>query len=122
LEERYELGAGKLTIDLRQLEGASGETLIEAELGVGELIVLLPRGAAGEVQGHANMGEGELFGRTDSGVSVSRTMSVAGEPDSGPAGSGDPFSYLAPTPFASQSRIVVDATVGIGKLEVRRGS
>ncbi len=121
LEERYELGAGKLTIDLRQLEDASGETLIEAELGIGELIVLLPRGAAGEVQGHANMGEVELFGRTDSGVSVSRTVSIVGEPDTRGSGSGEPFPYSVPTPFASESRIVVDATVGIGKVEARRG-
>jgi phage shock protein PspC (stress-responsive transcriptional regulator) len=122
LEERYELGAGKLTIDLRQLDNTSGETLIEAELGVGELIVLLPWGAAGEVQGHANMGEVELFGRADSGVSVSRTVSIVGEPDTRGSGSGEPFPYAGPTPFVSESRIVVDATVGIGKVEARRGA
>ncbi|MEO8106359.1 MAG: PspC domain-containing protein [Actinomycetes bacterium] len=42
LQPEYELGAGSLTLDLRRLE-VTGPTSVDASVGAGELIVLVPR-------------------------------------------------------------------------------
>ncbi len=116
LERSYELAAGTLTLDLRELTYAPGETLIEANVGVGELIVLFPADVHGTIAGHATVGEVELFGRTDSGVSVSGSGNVTGD--------APRVAITAPGlfPIPSESRIVVDAEVGIGRLEARRAA
>ena len=99
VEPRYELGAGKLTLDLRNVEPSGGQAVIEADVGVGELIVLFPPESGGRIEARTTIGEVELFGRSDSGVSVFRSASIGPEPL-------DPL-------------IVVDAEVGIGRLEAR---
>ena len=66
LQERYQLGVGSLTLDLTDVPPAEliGRS-IDVELGVGELVVLLPR--AGEVpvdiNAEARAGEVDLLGR-----------------------------------------------------------
>lgn len=109
LEERYELGAGKLTLDLRELDPPVGHTTIEADVGIGELVVLFPVDAEVWVAGHAAVGEVELFGRSDSGVSVDRGAS-RGDHFPAPPGLGTPTRVAL---------IVVDAEIGIGRLEAR---
>ena len=104
LEERYELGAGKLTLDLRELDASDIEATIEADVGMGELVVLFPVDATGRIAGRVTIGEVELLGRSDSGVSVTRSVLVEG--------SASPFD-------ADGARLLIDAEVGIGKLEAR---
>ena len=103
LEPRYELGAGKLTLDLRALDAGTLPS-VEADVGVGELVVLLPVDASGRIAGRATIGEVELLGRSDSGVSVARSVLIGG----------------GASRFAAEgASFVVDAEVGIGKLEAR---
>jgi phage shock protein PspC (stress-responsive transcriptional regulator) len=44
VRDAYQLGAGRLEIDLRDIAFPSGETRLHVRLGVGELVVLVPHG------------------------------------------------------------------------------
>jgi phage shock protein PspC (stress-responsive transcriptional regulator) len=93
----YRLAVGTLNLDLRDLALPLGETTVRASVGVGELIVDVPQGAAVEVTGRAGAGEVTLFGTRQNGsrVEVHRT-----------SGSG-------------AHRLVLDLRVGLGDVEVR---
>lgn len=93
----YELGMGTLTVDLRSLtDGADGQE-VSASVGMGELVVLLPEGVGARVRARSGVGEVTVAGVTRSGVGVSLTETVAG-----------------------RSTLVLDLSVGIGSVEVRR--
>jgi phage shock protein PspC (stress-responsive transcriptional regulator) len=102
LEPSYELGLGSLDLDLRAVELPRGTTSIDASVGVGELVITVPEGVALELDAHAGAGEIDIFGELDDGFSVDRTLSVAG-----------------PTPDAPLLQL--EADVGFGAIEVRRG-
>ena len=93
----YELGVGSMVLDLSRVDFDGQTVETSAEVGLGELIVLVPRGVAVEVSGEAGIGEVDLFGRTSNGVGVDRSESRDG--DSG--------------------TLVIDLSVGIGTVEVR---
>jgi phage shock protein PspC (stress-responsive transcriptional regulator) len=92
----YRLGVGDMTVDLANLSPAASGTHIHARVGVGQLRVIVPAGVAVRVTGHASWGDVRLFGSDEGGHDVTSV-----------AGSGSP-------------RLVVDASVGIGELEVSR--
>lgn len=98
LEREYRLGIGKMTLDLGAIELPPGTTRVEAGLGIGELVVIVPRGATVEVEGRAGIGEVVLFGVSKDGVSVEASRSRRGA--SGPV-------------------LELEAAVGVGKVEVR---
>jgi hypothetical protein len=97
LEDRYRLGMGSLTVDLGDVELPSGTTVVEASVGMGELVVIVPEGIRVEVSGRAGIGEVVLFGRSQGGLGV-RQSAIDG---TGPG-------------------LGLSASVGIGKVEVRR--
>lgn len=92
--ENIGLAIGSLTIDLRDLEE---DATVRAGVGMGELIVRVPAGMGLEIRAGAGMGEVVLFGRSESGVAISSTETVEGRPG-----------------------VVLDLSVGMGKVEVRR--
>lgn len=98
LEPRYDHGAGKLTVDLGALDFTGEERELEIDLGFGELLVLVPDGAAVEVEGGVGMGRAELFGHSSEGFGVQLRQS---EPGSG------------------QGSLRLDLDVGFGEAEVR---
>jgi phage shock protein PspC (stress-responsive transcriptional regulator) len=102
LEPTYELGLGSLDLDLGAVELPTGTTSIDASVGVGELLITVPEGVALEIDAHAGAGEIDVFGETHDGFDVDRTLSFAG-----------------PTPDAPL--LQVEADVGFGAIEVRRG-
>ena len=102
LEPSYELGLGSLDLDLRAVELPPGTTSIDASVGVGELVITVPEGVALEIDAHAGAGEIDVFGELHDGFDVDRTLSVAG-----------------PTPDAPLLQL--EADVGFGAIEVRRG-
>jgi hypothetical protein len=64
LQARYQLGVGQLTVDLTEVPVASLEGRhIDVQVGIGEVIVLLPAAAdlAVDVQGEARAGDVNLF-------------------------------------------------------------
>ncbi len=125
LDDRYELSAGKLTLDLRELDLVGQEATLEADVGVGELVLIFSPDVNAEIAGSASIGEVELFGRSAGGVSVEQTARLPGftrrvRPSDYPGGFVPPGGW--PRLEASTGRLVVDAGVGIGKLEARLAS
>jgi hypothetical protein len=92
--ENIGLAVGSLTIDLRDLEE---DATVRAGVGMGELLVRVPTGMGLEIRASAGMGEVVVFGRSESGVGISTTETVEGRP-----------------------AVVLDLSVGMGKVEVRR--
>jgi phage shock protein PspC (stress-responsive transcriptional regulator) len=101
LDSRYTLGIGNFEVDLSAVALPAGRTHVKATLGIGGLVVHVPRDATVEVDGRASAGKVVLFGRKDSGTGVHEHTI-----DARPAG--------APV-------LVLDARVGLGNLEVERG-
>ena len=94
----YRQAVGTLTIDLRDVELTEPKR-ITASVGVGEVVVYVPRDASLVLDGHAGIGEVELLGRRANGVHVDRHVV---EPGPGPT-------------------LSLSTRVGIGDIEVRRG-
>jgi phage shock protein PspC (stress-responsive transcriptional regulator) len=101
LDHTYRLGVGNYTVDLHDLVLPVGETHVKATLGIGELRIRVPRRATVTVDGHASAGKLVLFGRESDGTSVDRSVT---------------------SPGTAPARVLtLDASVGLGKVEVTRG-
>ncbi len=98
LESPYRLGIGSLRLDLRDLR-VEGEVAIEADVGLGELLIIVPEDAAVVIDARAGAGEVRLFGERSEGVDV----------QDGYRSSGSGADVL-----------VIDAGVFMGQVEVRR--
>ena len=92
----YRLGVGKLSLDLSAIRPGSKELHVQAKVGVGELRIVVPNGVPVRVDARAKVGD----------------VSVAGHEDSG---------RNAVVRTGSRGGYVIDATVGLGKVEVSRG-
>ena len=102
LDPSYELGVGKLELDLTSVPLSAGTTEVDASVGVGELVITVPDDVALELDAHAGVGDLDLLGEQHDGVDVHRTLSVPG-----------------PTPDAPV--LDLEADVAIGHIEVLRG-
>jgi phage shock protein PspC (stress-responsive transcriptional regulator) len=100
IHRKYELGIGRLTVDLARVRLPLGVTRTNATLGIGDLIVRVPRNATVQVDGHVQAGELNLLGHDDSGTHLRENLVAR-------AGSG--------------RVLVLDARVGLGKVLVERG-
>jgi hypothetical protein len=98
-EEGFALAVGSLTVDLRDLPLREGEITVEAGVGIGELIVLVPADVTVEVRARSGMGEVRVDDRSQGGVGTEVRERLEGD---GPA------------------TILLDVSVGMGKVEVRR--
>lgn len=96
----YSMGAGQFTLDLSGIEIPEGVTNVEASLGLGEMVVIVPAGIG--IGGDANVVGGEVivFGRT--------------------LGSGFPLGVDLSQPGSSASTLQLDLNVGFGTIEIRR--
>lgn len=101
LERSYEHGIGDLTVDLSNVALPAGTTSVDAELGMGRLLVTVPRDAALEVDAHSGIGQVTVLGRRDDGTGAEERVVLPG-----------------PTPSSPVLRL--DADVGIGDIEVLR--
>jgi hypothetical protein len=81
LEPSYSLGAGTLTLDLRDLELPEGTTELDASVSMGELVVRVPEDVTVTGTGHTIAGEVDGFGRTTAGIATRRTLNQAGVED-----------------------------------------
>ncbi|MCP9485195.1 MAG: PspC domain-containing protein [Gaiellaceae bacterium MAG52_C11] len=102
LEESYELGAGSFSVDLSSVELPSGTTEVDVKLGLGEVVITVPDGVALEVDARAGIGEVNVLGDRDEGAGADERIAVAGSTPDAPV-------------------LKLDADVGFGYLEVRRG-
>jgi phage shock protein PspC (stress-responsive transcriptional regulator) len=100
LPSTYELGVGRLTVDLSRLELPRGETRLKATVGIGDLLVRVPTDATVEVDGRAQAGRVDLLGRNEHGAHVDQELVDR-------VGSG--------------RVLVLEAWVGLGRVRVERG-
>jgi phage shock protein PspC (stress-responsive transcriptional regulator) len=101
LDSRYEQGIGDLDLRLGDVAFPVGETHVKATLGIGTLVVHVPNDVTVDVDARASIGEVDLFGTRSHGTSPRRHLL---------------------DPGTSRSRVLVlDARVGLGKVEVERG-
>ena len=103
VKPEYHLAAGELTVDLAGVSfPAESTTDVEATVGAGHLVVIVPRGVEVDVHGHAGAGEVRFLGDDgQGGVRVDRDAQLH-------AGGG-----------AGAARINLDAEVGLGQVEVQ---
>jgi phage shock protein PspC (stress-responsive transcriptional regulator) len=100
LDRTYELGIGNFTLDLADVPLPAGETRVKATLGIGDLVVHVPRDVKVIVDGRASAGEVVVFGDDVNGTSLHKVVSTG----------------------ADATRVLrLDARVGFGRLEVTRG-
>lgn len=89
----YDLGVGRLTLDLRNVTATSPQH-VRVKLGIGRALIIVPRGEQVRVDASAKVGEVTVFAQHDSG----RHASIQ-------TGNGN---------------LSIDADVGAGRLEVVR--
>jgi len=98
VDRTYHLAVGQLTLDLSDVT-IDRPTRVTVNLGIGEVVVRVPRDASVVLDAHAGAGEVDLLGRTDDGAGASRhVVDDRGGPE-----------------------LVLSARVGLGHVEVRRG-
>jgi predicted membrane protein len=94
---------GQLELDLRDLQLQQGATRVSAHVGIGELIVDVPRGVAVDVTGKVRGGDLKLFDREESGWRVD--------------------DHVIDSNFDNAAKkLVLEVSAGLGDVEVRRDS
>ncbi|MDQ1380844.1 MAG: hypothetical protein QOJ71_1563, partial [Actinomycetota bacterium] len=99
LQQHYELGIGQLSLDLRDVPLGGRTTTVDAQTGIGHLVVFVPSSVRVEVRAHAGAGSVMLYGHENGGWPEDVQRAVAG---SGPGA------------------LRLDLRVGAGQVEVRR--
>ncbi len=98
----FELGFGDLTLDLTRLPPSADVTRVAADVGMGDVEVIVPADAHVTVNTRVGFGEVDVFGRRWDGARLEVTDHATGQ-----AGAG---------------RFVLDIENGLGDVTVRRGS
>jgi phage shock protein PspC (stress-responsive transcriptional regulator) len=99
IRDRYELGAGSLVLDLRDVAFAPGDYGVELDVGMGEAVVYVPEHVCVATRAEIGAGAARVFDRDNGGVDVDWEQ----------------------TPDAAEDvpRLFVDADIGLGELRVR---
>lgn len=98
LESPYRLGIGSLRVDLSDLP-VEGTVEVEADVGLGELLIIVPDDVAVDVTARSGAGEVRIFGESSDGIDVEDTYR---------------------SPGSDRDVLVIDAGVFMGQVEVRR--
>ena len=98
LESPYRLGIGSMRIDLSDLR-IEGTVEIEADVGLGELLIIVPDDVAVDVEARSGAGEVRIFGERTDGIDVQDEFRSSG---------------------SNRDMLVIDAGVFMGQVEVRR--
>jgi phage shock protein PspC (stress-responsive transcriptional regulator)/predicted membrane protein len=98
LRDRYELGMGRLEIDLRDVPLPRGDRPLKVDLGIGDAVVVVPENVCVALDSRVGAGYVRLFDRDSAGLDV--------DWDSTPAAA------------AKVPRLMLDAEVGMGALHV----
>ncbi len=98
LRSSYELGAGRLVVDLRDTALPPGDVPLAVRVGLGQARIIVPRNACVAARGQVGAGAIEVLGRDSGGVDVDWQDEPAAAP--------------------GRTRVVVDGEVGMGVLQV----
>lgn len=104
LRDEYRLAMGTMTLDLSGLAGRlpAGGSALEASVGMGELVVIVPAGVEVRANGEVGAGDLELLDKTWSGLGVEGTVETPGYRTGG-------------------SRLALQLSAGLGTVKVREG-
>ena len=102
LRDRYELGTGSLVLDLRDLDLPAGRTDVAVDVGLGEALVYVPADACVSSDVRIGIGHAEVLARDSDGIDIAYANSTS--------------------PPAGAPLVHIDADVGVGHVQVRRGS
>ncbi|MDO8532347.1 MAG: cell wall-active antibiotics response protein LiaF [Dehalococcoidia bacterium] len=100
-EATYEIGMGRLTVDLTRATVASGEATARAHAGMGSLQVLLPEALAVDINAAVGIGDLHVLEQTAQGF-------------------GRELHVTSPDYAQAERRVRLDLDVGIGEIVVRR--
>lgn len=95
----YEVAMGTLTIDLSDLEDPGNIGVLTARVGMGEMVIRVPKGMGVEVRANVAAGEIDLFGEKTGGIGIEDTQRSPGFDE-------------------ADQRLVIDAEVFMGRVEV----
>ena len=95
LKSSYELGVGDLRVDLSSIDPITTETHVQANVGVGELEIIVPRTVSVKASARAKAGEVYVLSRHDDGRNAEVTTGSGG-------------------------LLVIDAKVGAGRIDIVR--
>ena len=98
LRDHYRLGAGRLMVDLRDAELPRGDVALHLKLGMGEAVLVVPEDVCVATRAKVGVGDVALFDHDNGGID----LDVEDLPGAAP----------------TVTRVVVDADVGFGALEV----
>ena len=100
LGDGYQLAAGTLTVDLTRVPfGASGAS-VRADLGLGDLVVIVPADVPLDIHARVGAGQARLLDRSDDGLDVDTRLRADGA--------------------SSLGRLTLDLHTGLGDVRVRR--
>ena len=100
LRDGYQLAAGELTVDLTRVPfGASGAG-VRADLGLGDLVVIVPADVPLDIHARVGAGQARLLDRSDDGLDVDTRLRADGS--------------------SSLGRLALDLHTGLGDIRVRR--
>jgi Cell wall-active antibiotics response 4TMS YvqF len=98
--EPYRQGIGKLTVDLTAPALYLDGTSVEASIGIGDLLVLVPDDTDVVLDVHVGIGNADAFGETEDGFDV---------------------DLDGITSTSGSQEVALELDVGIGNVRVRRG-
>ena len=99
VRDEYHLGVGRLVVDLRRAGLPAGDRPLHVRVGVGQAVVVVPRDVCVAAKGRIGMGGALLLGHDEGGLDVRLDDQPPARPRT--------------------ARLVVDADIGVGALEVR---
>lgn len=99
VQRTYDVSIGSLTVDLTNVD-LTGDREIDANVGIGELKIVVPNGVSVDVDASASAGDVVVFGLQDDGTNAKVSGSF------GTTGAGDTLH--------------IDAHVGLGQVVVER--
>ena len=76
LKTDYDISVGDLKLDLSNAALPAGDTEVDANVGIGELRVIVPEDVGLDVDASASAGEVTVFGRSESGVDADLSESI----------------------------------------------
>jgi phage shock protein PspC (stress-responsive transcriptional regulator) len=99
VRDHYRVGAGRLIVDLRGARLTAGDRPLKLDVGAGQGVLIVPADVCVATDARVGMGIVQEFDRNDAGLDVHRNDRPVATP--------------------GNARIVLDAHVGVGDLEIR---
>jgi predicted membrane protein len=101
LHPKYQLGAGELIVDARDVDLPEGTTTMDVEMGIGHAVVRVPEDACVSSDIHIGAGHAQVLNRSSDGFDVAYEQAASRE--------------------STAPRLHIKSDLGIGAVEVVRG-